>query len=986
MGGSFGASLGSFFGGALFVVGLIVSISTLSPAGLGLMGAGYLLLDMSGFFQGKNVILVNATTVMVSDPETYEKVKVDSVVRYDKLGWDAPKYLANYAKSGDAQFRAFYNFGKSDYLDGIPQVRLQTTGVIKESVEELLAADTGVTKFTLYNFNMSPTPPEKEWVLFYLQSNYDYNISTQLCTINGAMYEMTSYVYNVNNNTYDATLTPVATYKKVYYTLVEVNIDSYDSTTELITTTTTSKVQTYAQNSLGILINTQDTITSVVTSYEPIDTVESSRNITLDKIEIEPSGVSDDLIIAVPQYPQIALFYYATYIPDSNPNRRYIWIQSYTNEENIGQLISKSVKSTNQIETYPFVMLRNSFHDITEYAPSNISTNIHDYPTWGDFFQAMASTGFSQVRSEWRYKNTKEFLKRINVNVDDMIEAYHKNGDVGNLRDAYFHFGIRPSDQGETVSKALYEILEYFDEELHPTEPLIKMALGISCHTFIADIKWRYLFPEIKNEVIGNVGTYKHEIKDWLIVREYVINTVTESPTWDEAVAAGYDPSHLRYGGRRGEVPGALYYYYSPLFKITKTYSIEVTRNPEKVYEANDDGISTWTGGYKNGELLYTIPWRDATVVITAQDYNYVSDGDAYVSKAKYGYGTRVSRTVQGNQNPIGFLDFVYSDWDMNFDGGPLGDEDPHTRYTLVVKKQITATQTRTYYMYIPRTLYYIAQDAEDGVADVYLGDEEFWLPLPVVLVDKLSVIEKTQLIGNCMFITFFAYQKKHLNWYETEEFGAIIKALGIVIVFVSIFVSIVTFNPGPTATAMEIFTVILERLLVSAALYGALTLISTYVADTTLKMILSVAATAIAMYAGGAFDSLEGMNVVKLLELPVQACDIYTKDLQSKIASVAEKTQNLMSQYEARMEEYEDAFAKINGGLSTKSLASMPYDASGSYRETADLGYFQSCSMFYAAGISLYTNFNSLYTGFFDETVSKYCSNQLRLGVLSDS
>lgn len=986
MGGSFGESLGSFFGGALFVVGLIVSISTLSPAGLGLMGAGYLLLDMSGFFQGKNVILVNATTVMVSDPETYEKVKVDSVVRYDKLGWDAPKYLANYAKSGDAQFRAFYNFGKSDYLDGIPQVRLQTTGVIKESVEELLAADTGVTKFTLYDFNMSPTPPEKEWVLFYLQSNYDYNISTQLCTINSAMYEMTSYVYNVNNDTYDATLTPVATYKKVYYTLVEVNIDPYDSTTELITTTTTSKVQTYAQNSLNILIDTQDTVTSVTTSYEPIDTVEPSKNITLDRIEIEPSGVSNDLIIAVPQYPQIALFYYATYIPDSNSGRRYIWIQSYTNEENIGQLVSKSVKSTGQIETYPFVMLRNSFHDIDDYPTSPVSTNVADYESYETFKTAMAEYGHSTPRTEWRYKNTKEFLKRINVNVDDMIKAYHENGDVSNLRDAYFHFGVRPSDEGEAVSKALYEILEYFDEELHPTEPLIKMALGISCHTFIADIKWRYLFPEIKNEVIGNVGTYKHEIKDWLIIREYVITTVIESPTWDEAVAAGYDPSYLRYGSRRSEVPGALYYRYEPLFKITKTYSIEVIRNPDKVYEANEDGISQWTGGYRDGELIYTIPWRNTTVEITTQDYDYVFDGEEYGFEPKYGYGTYVSRTVQGNQRPIGFLDVVYSDWDMNFDGGPLGDEDPHTRYTLVVKKQITATQTRTYYMYIPRTLYYIAQDAEDGIADVYLGDEEFWLPLPVVLVDKLSVIEKTQLIGNCMFITFFAYQKKHLNWYETEEFGAIIKALGIVIVFVSIFVSIVTFNPGPTATAMEIFTVILERLLISAALYGALTLISTYVADTTLKMILSVAATAIAMYAGGAFDNLEGMNVVKLLELPVQACDIYTKDLQSKIASVAEKTQNLMSQYEARMEEFEDAFAKINRGLSTKSLASMPYDAGSSYQETADLGYFQSCSMFYAAGTSLYTNFNSLYTGFFDETVSKYCSNQLRLGVLSDS
>ena len=616
----------------------------------------------------------------------------------------------------------------------------------------------------------------------------------------------------------------------------------------------------------------------------------------------------------------MALFYYATYIPDSNSGRRYIWIQSYTNEENIEQLVSKSVKSTDQIETYPFVMLRNSFHDIDDYPTSSVSTNVADYESYEAFKTAMAEYGHSTPRTEWRYKNTKEFLKRINVNVDDMIKAYHENGDVGNLRDAYFHFGVRPSDEGEAVSKALYEILEYFDEELHPTEPLIKMALGISCHTFIADIKWRYLFPETKNEVIGNIGTYTHEIKNWIIIRQYVTITEIVSPTWDEAVAAGYNPEWLRYGSRRSEVQGALYYRWEPMFKITKTYSIEVIRNPDKVYEANEDGISQWTGGYRDGELLYSIPWRETTVEITTQDYVYAFDGEEYGFEAKYGYGTQVYRTTQGNQHPIGFLDVTYSDWDMNFDGGPLGDEDPHTRYTLVVKKQITATQTRTYYMYMPRTLYYIAQDAEDGVADVYLGDEEFWLPLPVVLVDKLSVIEKTQLIGNCMFITFFAYQKKHLNWYETEEFGAIIKALGIVIVFVSIFVSIVTFNPGPTATAMEIFTVILERLLISAALYGALTLISTYVADTTLKMILSVAATAIAMYAGGAFDNLEGMNVVKLLELPVQACDIYTKDLQSKIASVAEKTQNLMSQYEARMEEF-DIFSRVPCSMQQEHL-----------------------------------------------------------------
>jgi hypothetical protein len=54
------------------------------------------------------------------------------------------------------------------------------------------------------------------------------------------------------------------------------------------------------------------------------------------------------------------------------------------------------------------------------------------------------------------YISTKALLRKIGLNIDDILDSINENPDIASVTDAFIHFGINPADDVPVISKMLY--------------------------------------------------------------------------------------------------------------------------------------------------------------------------------------------------------------------------------------------------------------------------------------------------------------------------------------------------------------------------------------------------------------------------------------------------------------------------------------------------------------------------------------------------
>ena len=919
---------------------------------------------MGDVFSGETEIDTQVCVSGVKDDQLYERVKRDSVTKYMKNGWGSTKYLANYAKSGDAQFRAYYNFGKHQFIDGLPRCEVFAYAMDRSRVNNFIYSQLG-NSIIITGFQFYRNPMDEDWVQFKLQEDYDYDYDHSTLTRNDRYYSYISYAYNATTNKYDATLKGITQKKRVVSEVINHYFESYDSsydTQHVVTSHRTTEIL------VGSGLTISDTVVEQSHTQEqvPVGTGISSVNyIPLSTDTVSTGTPDENITVSVDNYPPNHLFLIVTYLENDT---RKIWLCDTTDYPTFLQYdtIYSSSDYDKRLEVYPIATLR--------FWNNNIDSD----------------------RNTEKYKSTKKLLKKINLNIDDVIQQLNEGTDLSHIRHVFFGYYLNPHDTDPIISQVLWEQFDYLHKTvLANVEVLRKVTFKVTEDTnggtYNCEYMWRHWPAEQKEEVIGPIGTYKHYIRQTSYMKFYRI-------TRDIVAIDGYNNSGgFAYAGMFGRR------------RITEKVSIVVYDGCELVSYQQDGEGGGWDYYPVYGNQVYeqeiVAPYTYEIMDKGKYVYGHRDDGtdiDGYVAEyppTEPGHPQIIEfhgPASMGLHAFGGFENFIppyvqrFEDYDYRIDGTDL----PSTYgyypdSELVMQKQVDATHTITYRCYRNLNDYVIsAEDGVDGGSAIHLTDydheNQYTFPLFVGTVNSLGTIQKTKLLGYVVHMTFFSYVKTELSWFESTGFFVVSRLFMIVIAAVSFGYAMTVTGPAMAGmTATQALTAIATKAAIAGALYLALQVISSLDIGVELKIIASVAVTVVSMYAGGMFNDFNMSTVAGLLELPATAMDVYTKDMSKKMEKLQGKQEEFTSAYEQRMEGFDSIMQKFDSGLSTGSTVELAIGSSSAYTDQ-NLATTFSPSLFYNIGTTAYLDLDLVLSGTY-RSVSDYCNNALRLGILTE-
>lgn len=666
-----------------------------------------------------------------------------------------------------ARYNAYFKYGKNDLAVGLPEANLKTikldTGLVKTVIDSVYGIDCTILEAKV-------TAPDKyEYVYAKFHDLYGYKPYNNELPYLSDTYRITNIDYNYTLDRYDVYITSYEDRTTVVTTTTVVTITNIDATNDNKNTTVTRRT----------------VVTGTKSGSISDDTIEVSNiNVTIPKDS--ETGSTSSTVDTTTAYEVV---YAATSIPIAafNPTRHYIikywyvvasewyyWIY----EENSGTyptLDNTNYRTTN-LDMLPIVTLRNAMVNVNADKDSVV------------------------------YKQSKEILNYIGLDVDQLIDGISENDQITNVEDAFVHFGINPNDQDPVISKMLYEIFEYSfsDAGLGGVDGSVKgFTATIQEGPFNAAIAWASQSRTISNGIIGALNSYHHSI-------------------------------------------------------VGKTLIVQKQEEPEKYVTITMNNMSS-----------ITLIDRQGLVGVTAAD----------------------------------------------------------------------------------------------------IGSENFYIPLSIFLVNKLSPIEQTILFNKSLIITIYAAQVQHLEWYETEAFGNFLQIVGIVI-----FLS-TGFDPSTFFTMAGLFEA-------GAYMVGML-LLQEILKSVDNPFIRALVMLAAAYAAGGGFDKVnfEFVSPMAMLDSVTNFCTALTVVtnsigviIGSEMAELKVQQQQFQSKVEAVQAEQEAAKAELYTPFDATYLSALKQ-----VEQVNPYLYGVDAMMYRARDIQY--NFDAMYD--YDRLTSDFVSNKLRLGVI---
>lgn len=813
-------------------------------------------------FVDEDIYNISIISSKVYEDEFYESTRTKLILDKVTNNLDTKKYILNYSEVGEKQFSKFYYKGKYDYLDYLPESTLQATAVPASKIKRILENRLNKNVSIVDIVGMVPT--DEDWCKYQMQVQYNYNIGKNYLLYNSKWYQYIKNIYDINSNVFKVYFNSISELKRITYRITETKITASTETTDNKHTIIKEEYHYYGNN---IYLYADSVVVSDTNVEIPKDSEENTITTSLVNEEIITNDVEEQ-IFTVSNHNNTRQYIVKYIVPSES--REYYWI--YDPTTNVYPEISSPLLETVEFEMYPVVMLRNNHFNVADYEKTSIG-----------------NTPRPPSVTKERYEDTVELLNSIGISLEDLTKAYEDNENIGKLQDAFFLMGICPSNTEPIISKALYEMFDFVYDTLPYTDTSKSYAAVFKENPFNAAISWLPRPIEIRNEVIGNIGTHTHTIRNNTITTtKSTVQTVTCLEKWNNICTK----------------------------KLVETYK-----------------ITKVTDSYNN--ILSTEISDSSSFVLLSNDERFKD----------YEIGT--TETVDSTER--------------------------NTVKDLIIKKQISKTQTKTLSLYSFTSFTIIRHGGGNGGVTLSLDDKNLIIPLAVDVVNRLSLIERTQLLDKVVYLQFYAVQHIHLKWYQTSKFMSFINILSIA---VTVIVSIVSFG-SMTAQAVTLTSALwaaLKTIAIAGALYLAVKAIDTFVGDGTLKIFLKVAATAIAMYVGGAFESFNFTDAIQLANSAVDAINMYTKDLTSNLINEINDFSKL---YQEKLEVFKDITKELNSGLSVEDIVDVTITGSDMSSNT-DNGLITP-SVFYYMAVDAYKNYDLLYA-LPDNSISNFVNNKLQL------
>ena len=242
----------------------------------------------------------------------------------------------------------------------------------------------------------------------------------------------------------------------------------------------------------------------------------------------------------------------------------------------------------------------------------------------------------------------------------------------------------------------------------------------------------------------------------------------------------------------------------------------------------------------------------------------------------------------------------------------------------MVIEYQLDVKTVKRLVIHNLSGFHIVRRGIKNGGVTLPIDNKNFVIPLPVPVVERLSIIEKTALLSEAVYMIFYAYDEQHLRWYETEKF---MKALQIVMIIIVIIIIILSWGTmtGPAmsgyAAAQAVLMAIGKKILIAVVCHVALKFIASTNWDPKLKAALSAGVMIAGAAFGGAFSVDIVVTALTLTTITANAISIYigerVKDLQSEMDSV-------YSAYNTRKETLDKAEDALYSGLSTEFFTEL--------------------------------------------------------------
>lgn len=991
--------------------------------------------------EDKDIYEVDVIAVKMFQEDLYKKTQLDLVTNYmKKEEYDAKNYALDFANTGDKQFGKYYRTGKWYYVDYLPQLRVTGTTMptvdIKTIIERQISDTIFIKDVLLY------TPSDNDWCKYQLQEKYDYDVGGDFVKIDNNYYKFNSCSYG--NSLFSVSLSPITT----------VNAKVYEITTVTVNPVSKVNIKVYEIDTGAIVTKNlrveTSTNTAIGTAYEELTTIVYNRNtITVEPIletvttknpdgttKIETVHKNDLVTITKTKITEI-------YITSSNQ-------LAAKGEEVLNtsstQVIAGSITPS---ETTEIVSEETAFHYVK--FSSKTETKIYYYPDSDRIFKSDANVIESELDLiDEPIELIKASDKKVTTEAVELFEVTRKRRTLETDADGNVitdtteiistsynqltgsqteydtstlisEIGISDNEIERTVvtkrtsysSKETGALLSTIDEVISDTSKAVPIGTGHS-YTNIVLLSDGTITTESSSNYTVSVPSHNN-------ARLYFVRYATSlgrERLWVYDAGTNAYPSlstPYEYSTDIEAYPITMlrnYYFDINEYNVDSKYgrdrpaAITKKRYDSTVEVLNAIGMDpkTLIEAYSKNEnieklqdcyfLVGVSPSNTSTIVskVLFEMFDYICDRMTFIPSLSVFSAAYKEQAYNASimWEPITpyFTEEVI---------GSIGTY-KHTvnGNDIHVKKQITATETKTVFIKNLSGFTIVNWGISKGGKNFEGNNENLVIPLPVAVVERLTLMDKTQLLGNSAYLIFYSFQHQHLEWYQTEEFANAMKIITIgIAVVVTIIVTVFTFGTG-TAAAVSLSSMLMSALKAVAIGVGlslALQFIANNVQDTRLKMALSIAATAVAIWAGGGFAAGQSMatTATQLVQLCSTAINVYAQDMQQRIQKEMNKLKDealdFQKRYEKRSKELSDQYQSMNSGLTAENMVGLiDMTSFETSRNASDDILMLSPSQFYNLAIGAYRNYDTLYTGMYDQLIHKFCKNKLNMGVTQDA
>jgi hypothetical protein len=402
--------------------------------------------------------------LLIQDQDFYKNLMTQVAIEHQRTQKGIIDLLAVKSQGVRGSMNKYSSYGKSTFLDGEPTTTVNTVNIDESVVELAIETDTG-ENITVTSLSMR-VPTETEWVGYNLTFTHDYNPTTGILIYTGVRYMVFSSTYNYGTGKYDVEIGREC----IQTVTTTVTVTNIDATTDNVHTVVETIVTAYE----GIISTTTNTTDVVV----PIGTVSNSTNVVTTNIVVGTTLLYVDDFL-----PNLAYVAHYTIVGSSD---EYYWIY-FVGSGNAA--LDNARNYLTDLDMLPIVGLRSN------------------------------ATSITADKESTRYKQSKEILGFIGIDVDTMCESIDSNPNVDGIAAAYVYFGAELGSNDPIQAELIYATMEYiYDDPTLVTDGV--HTIRVQEGNYNSSISWDEQERLTVSRTGVPVGTYEGGIGDIAIVED----------------------------------------------------------------------------------------------------------------------------------------------------------------------------------------------------------------------------------------------------------------------------------------------------------------------------------------------------------------------------------------------------------------------------------------------------------------------------------